>query len=185
MENNYSCIKCNKNYANRQGLWMHNKRNHNEEIKESKSKSNKFDCKFCKKKLSNSSSKSRHEKKCEGTENSQLKNEIKILKEQYELMKKQLEDFINNNCKVHPKTLTKINKQLNNVNSNNIINYNIIALGHEKLEDVLTKKEKINEKFPQFKIILITNTQNNIGYKYDIKENKFVAIGRLSFRKIE
>ena len=113
-------------------------------------------------------------------------------------------DLMNKKGKIHPKTLNKINKQLNG--DNNIINenngtinntYNIIALGHENLTDIFTKKEKINvlknklyslpylveythfnDKYPQFKNILITNTQNNIAYKYDNKKNKFIAIDK-------
>jgi hypothetical protein len=43
---------------------------------------------------------------------------------------------MNKQCKVHPKTFTKINKQLNTIN-----NYNIIQLGIKKLYKVFTKKE--------------------------------------------
>ncbi len=107
-----------------------------------------------------------------------------------------------------PKTLQKINKQLNGDNNtineinNNITNkgtinnntINIIALGHENLTEVFSKKEKMNilkykygslsqlveythfnEKYPQFKNILITNTQNAIGYKFNEKKNQYVA----------
>ena len=107
-----------------------------------------------------------------------------------------------------PKTLHKINKQLNGdhntINENNNINkgtinntYNIIALGHENLTDVFSKKEKLNilkyrfnslsqlveyahfnDKYPQFKNILITNTQNNLAYKYDTKKKQFVAVNK-------
>ena len=117
-----------------------------------------------------------------------------------------LMDIMNKNCKVHPKTLQKINKQLNG--DNNIINenngtvtnnitYNIIGLGHENLTEIFSKKEKMNilkyrfnslpqlveyahfnDKYPQFKNILITNTQNTLAYKYDTKKKQFVAVNK-------
>ena len=103
-----------------------------------------------------------------------------------------------------PKTLQKINKQLNGdhntVNENNTTNnitYNIIGLGHENLTDVFSKKEKMailkyrycslphlveythfNDKYPQFKNILITNTQNKLAYRYDIKKKQFIAVDK-------
>ena len=40
--------------------------------------------------------------------------------------------------------------------------------------DTIVKDVHFNEKYPQFNNVLITNTQNSIGYKYD--EKKFVAV---------
>jgi hypothetical protein len=65
-------------------------------------------------------------------------------------MKNQLIETMNKKCKVHPKTLQKINKQLINDNKNISINkgtvnntYNIIGLGHENLHEIFSKKEKM------------------------------------------
>jgi hypothetical protein len=74
---------------------------------------------------------------------------------------------------------------------------NLIGFGREELNDVLTKKEKINvlknkfmcldyivkhvhfnDKYPQFKNIKITNTQNAIAYKYDNDAKKYIAIDK-------
>jgi hypothetical protein len=114
-------------------------------------------------------------------------------------------ELINKNCKVHPKTLQKINKQLNLngdhnvINENNTINntYNLIALGHENLTNVFSRKEKMailkyrycslphmveythfNDKYPQFKNILITNTQNTLAYKFDNKKKQFITVDK-------
>jgi hypothetical protein len=120
------------------------------------------------------------------------------------IIKEQLLQFMNKQCKIHPKTFQKINKQLNNNtntitnsnNNNNIINNNIIIqLGREKLSEIFTKKEIINilqrgykslnyliqhthfnDNYPQFKNILITNLQNNLAYKYNSTTNNFDAI---------
>jgi hypothetical protein len=125
------------------------------------------------------------------------------LTEMQQNMKKQLLQLMNKQCKTHPKTLQKINNQLNannsTINSNNTTNntINILALGHEDLGEVFTKKEKLtvlknkfnclpylieythfNDKFPQFKNIMITNMQNSIAYKFDYKLNQFVAIDK-------
>ena len=129
-----------------------------------------------------------------------LKEQLRKQQEQIIEMKNQLIETMNKNCKVHPKTLQKINKQLNydNINNGTINNtYNIIGLGHENLTEVFSKKEKMailknrfyclpelveyahfNDKYPQFKNILITNTQNTLAYKYDTKKKQFVAVNK-------
>ena len=206
--------------------------NHNTNLPDIK----KYNCKKCRKEFNNYQNRWRHEKTCNKNQTTSLLNENEILKitlkkqsdelnqikslmvEQMKEQKKQeiqnqeikktLMDLINKNCKVHPKTLQKINKQLNGdyntINENNNINkgtinntYNIIALGHENLTDVFSKKEKMailkyrycslphlveyahfNDKYPQFKNILITNTQNTLAYKYDGKKKQFVAVNK-------
>ncbi len=141
------------------------------------------------------------------------KDELKIALSTIEELKSLLLVKMNKDCKAHPRTIEKINRALankysNNSNSNNILansnntlnngiinnNYNIIALGNEKLEEVLTNKQQLNilrkdykcleelvklvhmnDKYPQFKNILITNIMNNIGYIYDEKEKRFIT----------
>ena len=127
-------------------------------------------------------------------------NEIKIreeMREEIAAMKKQLLSIMNKQCKVHPKTLQKINNTLNNScnTTNNIIN--IVQLGNENLENVFSKNKQIeilkqrygclpylireahlNDKYPQFKNILITNLQNNIAYKYDKTTKNFIAVDK-------
>lgn len=106
-------------------------------------------------------------------------------------------DIMNTMCKIHPKTLNKINKQLNINNTNNINNNIILQLGKEDLNSIFTKEEKINilkkgfqslnflieythfnDKYSQFKNILITNLQNNIAYRYEHKTNSFITISK-------
>ena len=233
----YICKLCNKEYSCRQNLWKHNQKYHinnnskvSQEVVVSQPKVSQeikqYKCKYCEKTYMHKQSKYKHEKKCKNDlieENNKLKEIIKIKEEKYEKelteIKQQLLTIMNKNCKVHPKTLQKINNQLNannsninsTVNSNNTVNYNIIALGHEDLTEVFSKKEKLtilknkrmcldyiikythfNDKFqrsavafkqslkdaPQFKNIMITNTQNDLAYKYDKNENKFVAISK-------
>ena len=100
-------------------------------------------------------------------------------------------DLMNKTCKMHPKTLQKINNQLNNCN---ITNINIVQFGKEDVMNTLSRKEKLkilnngyqsfnklieyvhfNDKYPQFKNIAITNLKDNIAYKYDPDDNKFIA----------
>jgi hypothetical protein len=47
-----------------------------------------------------------------------------------------------------------------------------------KCLEYLVKQVHFNDNYPQFKNILITNTQNNIGYRYDKVDNKFIAINK-------
>jgi hypothetical protein len=42
----------------------------------------------------------------------------------------------------------------------------------------IVKYVHFNDKFPQFKTMLITNMQNNIAYKYNEEENKFLTISK-------
>ena len=179
-----TCQKCSKEFNNRQARWSHEKKcniDNNDIILLLKQQLKEKDDKFK-----------------EETNNVKKELEIKF-NEQLDTMKKQMLEIMNKVCKIHPKTLTKINKQLNinNINNDNkVINNNyIIQLGREKLCDVFSKKEKMavlkqgynclpylieythfNDKFPQFKNILITNTQNNIGYKYNEGNKNFDAI---------
>jgi uncharacterized C2H2 Zn-finger protein len=177
-------------------------------------------CSFCNNEFSRSDSLKRHMDKCKvKINNDKSKDEIiamlqetikeeralfqKQFLEMQESTKQQLLQLMNKQCKTHPKTLQKINNQLNannsNINSNNTTNntINILAIGHEDLAEVFTKKEKLtvlknkfnclpylieythfNDKYPQFKNIMITNMQNSIAYKFDYKQNQFVAIDK-------
>ena len=149
-------------------------------------------------------------------ENEELKLKLSNIDSQVDELKKMLLVKMNKECKAHPRTIDKINRALankyknSNNNNNNTIsntnshnnnnngvinnNYNIIALGNEKLENVLSKKQQIgilkknyncltelvklvhfNDEFPQFKSILITSVMNNVGYIYDDKEKQFIA----------
>jgi hypothetical protein len=197
------------------------------DIKEIIEKNNdlKYKCKKCNKNFNNYQNRWKHEKICKATEDNvdllieknillentikkqldeivQIKQTIdeqkKMFEQQIIEMKNQLLETMNKKCKVHPKTLQKINKQLNcnNMVKNNIT-YNIVGLGHENLDQVFSRKEKMailknrfyclpelveythfNDKYPQFKNILITNTQNTLAYKYDTKKNQFMAINK-------
>jgi|SaaInlStandDraft_7_1057024.scaffolds.fasta_scaffold02425_2 hypothetical protein len=190
----------------------------------------KYHCKFCNKGYNINQSKWKHEQKCKiitekklEIENKQLKKENEELKinyqkenkekinyqKQMEEMKIQIKDLINKNCKIHPKTLQKINnisnmtqnntqnniKQQNNIEQQN----NKIMIGFDKmiLEDVFSKKEQLkilkqkhnclpflidyahfNDNYPQLKNIKITSLSNDVAYKYDEKDKKFIALSK-------
>ena len=96
---------------------------------------------------------------------------------------------------MHPKTLQKMINSNNTTNNNITINNNIkyVEFGYEKLGNVFSKKEKmdiltasgsaitnliiythLNDKFPQFQNIIITNLKANNAYVYDHKLDKFI-----------
>lgn len=153
-------------------------------------------CKFCNKSYNNKNSKWSHQNKCKLSSNNKLKEENLLLRNKVEnfekeilIMKEQLLKLLNKNCKIHHKTFNKI--------TNNINHINIIQLGNESISNLFSKNQQIgilkcrhqclsklikevhfNDKYPQFKNILITNTQNNIAYKYDNNENNFIAINK-------
>ena len=227
----FVCKTCNKNYKSKQSLWNHKNKYHIHQnppistiILQNPTKhhqippnNNKYQCEYCLNIFSRNDSLNRHYTRCKIKKSNQnsndeiidmLKNTVKQQSEENKEIKKTLMEIINKKCKIHPKTLQKINKQLNIDNNgiinenngtinNNNITYNIIGFGHENLSDVFSKKEKLkilkhkycslphlveyahfNDKYPQFKNILITNTQNKLAYKYDIKSKQFIAINK-------
>jgi len=124
-------------------------------------------------------------------ENQEMKRENLEIKKEMEKLKEMLQKSL----KIHPKTLNKINSQLNN---NGVINnINIVQLGRENLSDILSDKEKrgilnrqvmglndlvdlvhISGKYKKFMNVYITNLQNTIAYRFDEKMNNFIAVNK-------
>jgi len=215
MDKKFICKTCNRYYKSYQSLWNHNKKfhsinnhnitnhNHTDNQNITINNHNKYNCKYCNKQFNFNQNKWRHEKKCNKTlikKYNDLKEENELLKEEFKKeidnLKNQMLELMNKNCKMHPKTLQKINKQMNNqLNNCNITNnINIVQLGNENILETLSQKEKLkilshcygsfdkliecvhfNPKYPQFKNITITNLKDDYAYKYDEKQNKFIA----------
>jgi hypothetical protein len=166
-------------------------------------------CKNCNKSLSDRISRWKHEKICIQKnlekENNEIKKELLEIKNKEALRDKEMleykkeiekmKDIIQKSLKIHPKTLQKINTQLNN--SGTINNITIVQLGKENLSELLTKQEKlgilnrqamgINDivelahtsgKYKKCMNVYITNLQNTIGYMYDEKQNNFIAVNK-------
>ena len=206
VNNYFKCDICNKNYKSKNSLGNHNRKFHSgnqSNISHDKPKNQhpinqisacKYTCKYCNKKYKHIQSRWKHEQKCKINYNNEkeiLQKENLELKKELKEIKEQMLDLMNKSCKMHPKTLQKINNQLNNCN---ITNINIVQFGKEDILNTLSRKEKINilnngyqsfnklieyvhfnDKYPQFKNIAITNLKDNIAYKYDTNENKFIA----------
>jgi len=211
----YYCNICNKKYASYKSLWFHNKKYHKIErqldviendlpvnissIEKSMLENNndlKYSCSKCKKLFKFRQGKWAHEKICK--ENIVKKNEIEEIKNKNIKMEKEIETLktmLQKALKIHPKTLNKINNQLNN--SGTINNITIIQLGHENLSDVLSEKTKkfildrqamsinhlvdlihVSGKYQKFKNVYITNLQSTFAYKFDEKLNKFIAVNK-------
>ena len=47
----------------------------------------------------------------------------------------------------------------------------------------IVKYVHFNKKFPQFQSMVITNMQNNIAYKYNEDENRFLTISKDEINK--
>lgn len=157
------CKYCNKEYSSYQSRCNHIKKYHlNEDLKlpqitpQNNSKNEGFECSNCNKKLSRQDNLTRHLKKC--TPKKINIDEVNALKNEINDLKSTLLNFM----KIHPtgplgpnrglplKTLKKINKDLYNVNNGTINNttnntniINIIPLGKEKLNDVLSNEQKL------------------------------------------
>jgi len=210
------CKICNKYYSSYKSLWNHNKKFHILEVSKSNSKVtlkssksnskvtlkssksnsnvseeksnniiNNYKCNYCDKKY-----KYKHQLICKNNiekDNMEIKNTLN------ELLKL---------CKIHPKTLEKINKQLinNNINNGTINNgtinnktVNIIKFGTEELNKILSQSEILkilnrkmssleesikmihfNDDKPEFKNIYITNLKDQYAYIFD--GSKFIAV---------
>jgi hypothetical protein len=155
-------------------------------------------CKFCNKSLSDRISRWKHEQKCKekiDQINDDKDTKIKALEEKMDQMMELLKSM-----KIHPKTLQKINNQLNNNTTNNgtinnITNNNlIIPISEQYLKDVLKKSEKLEvlkdsnkphirlinilykkPQYEKYRNVYITNLSNDVGYIYDQKENRFIV----------
>lgn len=133
-----------------------------------------------------------------------IKKEHEEMKKSYEEMKKLMLDTMNRKYKMHPKTLQKMINNINtntntNTNSNNTINMTInnnikyVELGDEELHKVFSKKEKmsilsglgspmdkiikhthLNDDYPQFQTIIITNVKSNLAYIYNKDLKKYI-----------
>jgi len=222
----YTCNICNKNYKHRQSLYNHNKTFHPKQSQKEPYESQKepyesqkehihsnLICQYCDKKYKHYQSKNRHEKKCNKNIEKKLNDKCEKLEKENEEMKinfqneieelkNQLKELMNKNCKIHYKTLQKINNQHNIESQNNIQNQqniqnnniNIIGFTKENLLELFSPKEKLNilqkkfnslsyiieythfnKKYPQMNNIKITNLNNNIAHIYDGIKNKFVA----------
>jgi len=212
----YNCKICNKNYVSYKSLWNHNKKFHKKDVTtnvtdvtknvtKNVTKCNKFVCNNCNKILNNRQSKWRHEKKCDivpaKIQDIEVDDKLeKIEKENLEMKAEmtKLKDLLQKALKIHPKTLQKINNQLNNTNNGTINNNTvIIQLGKEDLTKMLTMDEKISilnrqamgindlvklvhtsGKYQKCMNVYITNLQNTIGYMYDEKHNNFIAVNK-------
>jgi hypothetical protein len=135
----------------------------------------------------------------------ELKKQNEQLKTQNEELSKLMKNIIKK-VKINKDSLNKINNIINNTTNNTINNItnntinntiNIVALGKENLSEVFTIQEKLNilkygkqcftklieythtnDKYPQFKNIMITNLKDKLGYIYNSSTNKFDAINK-------
>ena len=209
----YYCKLCEKKYKNYKSLWKHNYIYHKPHPAENTplpppnppeqhQNTPKNKCNFCNIIFSRNDSLTRHinKNRCKNeTKKEQYKDDeiLEMKKEMLEYRKEMelLKDQLQKALKIHPKTLQKINTQLNN--NGTINNTVIIQLGKEDLSKMLTMDEKmsilnrqamgINDlvklvhtsgKYQKCMNVYITNLQNTIGYMYDEKQNNFIAVNK-------
>jgi hypothetical protein len=224
MEHRYKCDYCKKYYKTPRTLNNHIKIKHIADVNNDTHDiiANDIICEYCNNKYASSRNLKRHYNTCKekqikitklAEENEklktellhkeeQLKNELSQKEEEFKKemseLKKMMNELLNKNCKMHYKTLQKINNSgtMNNgiINNNTI---NIVALGKENIDDVLTKTDKIailnkkenalpymielvhfNDKFPQFKNIAITNNRTKQAYLYDTINKVFKMVDK-------
>jgi len=206
----FKCKYCEKEYSSYQSRCNHMRRYHTDDrqpdVNETEKIVNKLStikieevpknqkCSKCDKTFKSRQGKWAHEKLCKENNNEKIE---KLEKENFETKKEleNLKNMLQKALKIHPKTLNKINNQLNN--SGTINNVTIIQLGHENLSEILNTKEKknilnrqamslndlvdlvhVSGKYKNFQNVYITNLQSTFAYKFDEKANKFIAVNK-------
>ena len=220
----FKCNICSKLYSSYKSLWNHNKKFHKNDVTGNVTNvtGNVTDvtgnvtenvtgnvtenvtgntiiklniCKYCNKEFKNRQNKWEHQNKyCK--KNKKDNNKIAKLEKENIKIKNTLNQLLKM-CKIHPKTLQKINNQLvnsnNSINNGTINNVNIVKFGTEDLNKILTQSEILkilnrkmcsleesikmihfNDLRPEFKNIYITNLKDQYAYTYD--GNKFIAV---------
>ena len=201
----YICKHCNKGYASYQSRCNHIRRYHKNPIviqnikicnpNVIKKDSDEYKCDKCKKSYKHRQGLWKHKQNCTIIINNNELEEIKKKNIEMESEMKKLKEMLQQALKIHPKTLNKINNQLNN--SGTINNITIIQLGHENLSEILNTKQKknilnrqamslndlvdlvhVSGKYKNFQNVYITNLQSTFAYKFDEKANKFIAVNK-------
>jgi hypothetical protein len=210
----YKCTICVKNYSSYQSLWIHNKKFHTiastsqstkhiqTETKHIQNNAkieplDKSICEYCKKTLSNSQSRWRHQKICKEKARIDKEQEDKMtLKQELAKIKKdlKLELEIKFN-KLNKKSANKIinynvSNNVSNVNSNNTLS--LCKLGGENV-DLLTKDERknilsqnknsivslvehlnFNQRLPQNHIFYVSSLNDKHVNTFDLETNSMV-----------
>ena len=206
----FNCKHCGKEYSSQSSRSNHIKKYHNINVLENNpiviqpcppivlQNNNDYKCNNCENIYKYRQGLWKHEKKCIKKINIDTDDKIEKLEKENQETKKELENLKNmlqKALKIHPKTLNKINNQLNN--SGTINNITIIQLGHENLSEILNAKQKknilnrqamslndlvdlvhVSGKYKNFQNVYITNLQSTFAYKFDEKVNKFIAVNK-------
>ena len=196
------CKICNKTYKSYKSLWNHNKKFHNnitEIINYNDIKINKsLTCEFCNRIFNNRPAKSIHKKKCnkknyleKNKQFKQLEDKNKELENTINELKNQVSLILKEKGKIHPRTLQKINNQLNNnINiTTNTINNTYVKFGDLDYQKILNNnqiKKILNKQFmsleesikqihfnnnlPEYNNVFITNLKDDIAYIFNGKQ---------------
>jgi hypothetical protein len=207
----HECKYCDKNYKHRQSLNNHinskhpqnnskTPQNNSNNLYITQNKSEKYECEYCFKLLSRQDNLKRHLKICK-VKKGHFEEYYEMKQEIIEL-KNKVKELMNDKCKIHPKTLQKINNQMNAENMTNIQNQNNIEIkingfSKENIETLFSDKEKVkilnhkfnslleiikythfNNLYPENQNIKMTSLKNNIAYIYDDSLNKYTAVSK-------
>ena len=151
VNNNYSCIICNKQYKSYQSIWNHNNRYHPDKdiiIKPIDNKVRNYECTKCSRKFTTKHCMQVHIlNKCK---NKDVDNKTSQLESKIEKLEKKLEQLEN-------KTVTTTNNTINNGTVNNIIyinkigSENIYDLNDTEIKEIFSKNfEKSVLKFVEY-----------------------------------
>jgi hypothetical protein len=201
----FNCKICKKSYSSYKSLWNHNKKFHDEHVTDCNITvtdcninvtdfNKKYNCKFCDKLLKCRQNKYSHEKICKNKNTLIIKSqEENLIQQQINELKSQFALLVKEKGRIHPKTLQKINKQMNNINNGTIINNTYVAFPsldytkifsgseirgilnkqYSSLEESI-KKVHFNKDIPEYSNLFITNMRDDLAYVFNGKE--FIAV---------
>jgi hypothetical protein len=184
----FICEYCNNEYKSTNSRINHYKTKHLDEYIEKKNKKleKKLNCSTCDKKLSDRSSKYRHEQLCnKKTKIIELKNELKILTDKMDIL-------LNSENKIESKKLQNINKNntinkintnnapINNTTNNGTVNnttniINIVNYGDENLSKILQSGE-ILQLLAEYKQRAVEESIKAVHFNDDRPEYKNIYI---------
>ena len=200
----YYCEICNKEYKNYNSLYGHNKRYHNKTVKKQNIMCTDCNKQFTRidslQRHQKTCKKTNYDAKKEIIDflkekyNNDIIDEM-LNKETIKEFDNQINGDKNNNNGINDSNLhNSLNEQ--HINSHNTQNFNVIVnLGDENLSELLTVKEQLkilnkrnkcleyiiqyihfNDKFPQFKNVMIDDLKSDKALKFDVDKKDYIVV---------
>ena len=174
----FFCEKCEKFYKTYQSLYNHKKIYHSdikesEKVRKKEKNENNNECEYCNKSYSTKYTLARHHETC-----------------------KDRQLIVNNSIDGDHNVLIHGDNNEPHINSHNTQNIQVIVnMGDENLSELLSVKEQLkilnkrnkcleyiiqyihfNDKFPQFKNVMVDDLKSDVAFKFDTNKKDYIAV---------